>query len=83
MIGPYTVVAVNQDFNTCRIQDKNGKQRNLHMDFLQIVKLGFITDLQNLTFQWSNSKNPVQDLDNKPNNLSLKGGDKVFPKLQH
>ena len=38
MIGPYTVIAVNQDFKTCRVQDKTGKLKNLHMDSLRIVK---------------------------------------------
>ena len=38
MIGPYTVIAVNQDFKTCWVQDKTGKLKNLHMDFLHIFK---------------------------------------------
>ena len=38
MIGPYTVIAVNQDFKTCRVQDKTGKLKNLHIDSLRIVK---------------------------------------------
>ena len=38
MIGPYTVIAVNQDFKTCWVQDKTGKLKNLHMDSLRIVK---------------------------------------------
>ena len=38
MISPNTFIAVNQDFETFSIQDRNGKQRNLHMDFLKIVK---------------------------------------------
>ena len=38
MIGPYTVIAVSQDFKTCRVQDKSGELKNLHMDSLRIVK---------------------------------------------
>ena len=38
MIGPYTVIAVNQDFKTCWVQDKTGKLKNLHTDSLHIVK---------------------------------------------
>ena len=38
MIGPYIVIAVNQDFKTCWVQDKTGKLKNLHMDSLCIVK---------------------------------------------
>ena len=38
MIGPYTVITVNHDFKTCRVQDKNGKKKNLHMDSLRLVK---------------------------------------------
>ena len=39
MIGPYTVIAVNQDFKTCWVQDKTRKLKNLHMDSLHIVKV--------------------------------------------
>ena len=38
LIGPYTVIMVNEKFNTCCIQDANGKQQDLHMDSLCIVK---------------------------------------------
>ena len=38
MIGPYTVITVNHDFKTCRVQDKNGKKKNLNMDSLRLVK---------------------------------------------
>ena len=38
MIGPYTVITVNQDFKTCWVQDKTVKLKNLHMDSLRIVK---------------------------------------------
>ncbi len=38
MIGPYTVIAVNQDSKTCWVQDKTRKLKNLHMDSLRIVK---------------------------------------------
>ena len=38
MIGPYTVIAVNHDFKTCWVQDKNRKKKNLHMDSLWLIK---------------------------------------------
>ena len=38
MIGPYTVILVNQDLKTCWVQDKNRKLKNLQMDSLRIVK---------------------------------------------
>ena len=38
LIGLHTVIAVNQDFKTCWVQDKTGKLKNLHMDSLRIVK---------------------------------------------
>ena len=38
IIGPYTVIAVKQDFKTCWVQDKTRKLKNLHMDSLCIVK---------------------------------------------
>ena len=34
MIGPYIVITVNQEFKTYKVQDKNEKNRNLHMDSL-------------------------------------------------
>ena len=38
MIVSYTVITVNNDFKTCRVQDKNRKKKNLHMDSLRLVK---------------------------------------------
>ena len=38
MISLYTVITVNHDFKTCRVQDKNGKKKNLYMDSLRLVK---------------------------------------------
>ena len=38
MIGPYTVIAVNQNFKTCWVHYKTGKLKNLYMDSFCIVK---------------------------------------------
>ena len=38
MIGPCTVIKVNHDFKTCRVQDKNRKKKNLLIDSLRLVK---------------------------------------------
>ena len=38
LIGPYTVISVNENHNTCRVQDKRGVQRGLHMDSLRLAK---------------------------------------------
>ena len=38
LIGPYPVILVNKEHNTCCVQDKWGAQRSLHMDSLCLVK---------------------------------------------
>ena len=38
LIGPYTVISVNENHNTCRVQDKRGVQRGLHMDSIRLTK---------------------------------------------
>ena len=32
------MITVNHDFETCQVQDKNRKKKNLHMDSLRLVK---------------------------------------------
>ena len=38
LIGPYMVISVNVEHNTCCVGDKQGVQRGLHMDSLCLVK---------------------------------------------
>ena len=38
LIGPYTVILVNKEHNTCRVQYKRGVQRGHHMDSLCLAK---------------------------------------------
>ena len=38
IIGPYTVISMNKEHNTCCVQEKEGFQRGLHMDSLCLVK---------------------------------------------
>ena len=38
LIGPYTVISINKEHNTCCLQYKRGAQRGLHMDSPCLVK---------------------------------------------
>ena len=38
LIGFYTIITINEEYNTYRVQVKNSKQGGLYMNFLKIAK---------------------------------------------
>ena len=38
LIGPYTIITANENYNKCRVQEKNGKHRGLYIDSLRLAK---------------------------------------------
>ena len=60
------VISVNNEHNTCRVQDKWGVQRGLYMDFLRLVKAQAYKDkskfdIPNITLEkfWARKVNDV------------------------
>ena len=76
------MIAVNQDSKTCKVQNRNGKQRNLHMDLLQISMLGFIALFKIAIQKELLVKRCSKYRPNSQIKLSFKGSNVVFPNLR-
>ena len=78
LIGPYTVISINKEHNTCCVKDKWSVQRGLYMDSLCLVKAWAHKakskfDIPNITLEKFRAQK-VDDFPAKPYESSLKGG---------
>ena len=87
LISPYMVISVNEDHNICRLQDKHGVQRGLHMDSLRLAKAWAHKAESKFNIPSSTlvkfSACKVMTSQLKPYESSLKGGYVVAPTYFH